>query len=164
MEASATVVGVTVAGVTVVGVGVGLVSGLPQVPLSVPQSLRPTAMATATPLMGMATVTPLGMAMHRPTATIMTTPRLTVTPRPTVMLQQLRTGAATGDTAMAWDIEATASPGLGTADTGPDTSAPDTGERSGMAGTEAGMPGGDTEGVLGLTADSVSPSPHVSAA
>src|SRR5437762_12249835 len=146
MAASATVVGVTVVGVTAVGVtvvGVGVLSvlGLPQVPLSVPQSLLPTAMATVTPLMGRATVTPLGM-----TATTMTMPRptVTVTPRPMVMLQQTRTGAATGVTGMVWDIEATASPGLATADTGPDTSAPDTGERSGMAGAEAGMPRGGT--------------------
>src|SRR2546423_15634153 len=136
MAASATVVGVTVVGVTAVGVtvvGVGVVSvlGLPQVPLSVPQSLLPTAMATVTPLMGMATVTPLGM-----TATTMTMPRptVTVTPRPTVMLQQTRTGAATGVTGMAWDIEATASPGLATADTGPDKSAPGKGGTTGEAG------------------------------
>ena len=74
----------------------------------------------------MATVTPLGVAMHRLTATTMTMLRLTVTPRPTVMLQQARTGAATGVTGMVWDIGATASPGLDTADTGPDTSARDT--------------------------------------
>jgi len=47
---------------------------------------------------------------------------------------------------MAWDIGGTASLGLGTADTGPATSARDTGERSAMAGTEPGTPEWDTQG------------------
>jgi hypothetical protein len=64
----------------------------------------------------------------------------------TVMLLQPRMWEATGVTGMVGDIGATASPGLGTADTMPDTSARDTGE-TGMAGTELGMPGWDTEEV-----------------
>src|SRR4051812_13805450 len=99
------------------------------------------AMATVTRLMDTGTVTRLDTGTPRLTRTTMSMPRLTgtLTRRLTVMLQHLRTGAATAVTGMV-DIGATAFPGLGTAfpglgtaDTGPDTSAPDTGEPSGTA-------------------------------